>query len=176
VDTVNEARQPPASQTNSPRHAALSITSALAALICFFLPWLQVSCGGERAFTVSGWQLASGAEVMGERQGGHAYIFIVPLLLVALLVLLIVIAWQGRPRATAAVPEFVVGLLCIAIPIIEYLRLRSQAHSEGGEAVLGVTIRYGFWGMMVCGLLLAVGGFRSWAGRSHRAPPPGRDP
>jgi hypothetical protein len=176
VDTVNDVRQPPAPLTKRPRHAPLSIASALAALICFFLPWLQVSCGGERAFTVSGWQLASGAQVLGERQGGHAYVFIVPLLLVAVVVLLIVTAWQGRPRATAAVPEFVAGLLCISIPIIEYLRLRSQAHGEGGEAVLGVTIRYGFWGMMVCGLLLAMGGFRSWAGRSRRAPPPRQNP
>ncbi len=146
----------------------LSIASAIAALICFFLPWFQVSCGGVQALTVSGWQLASGAEVLGERQGGHAYVLIVPLLLLALLV---VTLWQGRSRFTSAVPELVAGALCILVPAIEFFRLRAEVHGEGKSAVLGVLTRYGFWGILVCGLALAAGGIRSLLSNTRHTSP-----
>ncbi|MBZ5563573.1 MAG: hypothetical protein LAP13_14285 [Acidobacteriia bacterium] len=150
---------------------SLSIAWAIAALICFFLPWFQVSCGGVQAFSVSGWQLASGAEVLGERQGGHAYVLIVPLLLLALLVLLLVTLWQGRSRFTSAVPELVAGALCILVPVIEFFRLRAEVHGEGKSALLGVFTRYGFWGMLVCGLALAAGGIRSLVSNTRHTPP-----
>ena len=170
-----------AAQKNSPSkrrgrlRLPLSIASAIAALICFFLPWFQVSCGGVQAFTVSGWQLASGAEVLGERQGGHAYVLIVPLLLLALLVLLVTL-WQGRARLTSAVPELVAGALCILVPVIEFFRLRAEVHGEGKSAVLGVLTRYGFWGMLVCGLALAAGGIRSLLSNTRHTQPSGDHP
>ncbi len=150
-------------------HTPLSLASAIAALICFFLPWFQVSCRGGPAFTVSGWQLASGARVFGERQGGHAYLLILPLLLLALLVLLLVALWQGRWRFTPAVSELVTGVLCISVPVIEFFRLRGEVHGEGGLAVLGVVTRYGFWGMLVCGLVLAAEGIRALASHAVHA-------
>lgn len=38
-------------------------TGASVAVICFFLPWVLVSCGGQPVASISGWQLAAGGSI-----------------------------------------------------------------------------------------------------------------
>ena len=36
--------------------------AALAVIVCFFLPWGTVSCGGQEIGTFDGWDLATGVD------------------------------------------------------------------------------------------------------------------
>jgi hypothetical protein len=38
----------------------VSSSSAALAIVCFFLPWVMVSCSGQPLLSLSGWDLAAG--------------------------------------------------------------------------------------------------------------------
>lgn len=132
----------------------------MAALISFFLPWFQLSCGGQTVATLSGWQIASGIEVPGRLQGGHLYVFLILAALLAVLLLSSVPYLAGKlALLPSAVPQMLAGALCVLIPSTEYLRIRSQILNEANAGVVSLQTRFGFWGMLIAGLLLALLGF-----------------
>jgi len=144
------------------RQTCFSIGTAVAALVCFFLSWFEVSCGGQKVATLSGWNVAAGIEMMGERQAGHLYVLLTLLLLPVVLLLLVGSFLQSRPApSAAAIPQMLAGVFCILMPVVEYLRLRSQAKNPSNEGAVSIETQYGFWGILVSGLLLALLGFLS---------------
>ena len=75
---------------NKPRRTTLSL--ALFVLICFFLPWVQLSCVGMRD-SVSGFDLA---------RGGDTFLWFVPVFMVAVLVLGVARSiWEKMPAVFA---------------------------------------------------------------------------
>jgi hypothetical protein len=64
----------------------INISAALIVLICFFLPWEQVSCGGAKD-TLSGFDLA---------RHDHTTLWIIPLLMLAVLVIGLVRGQRAR--------------------------------------------------------------------------------
>ena len=55
----------------------VNLSAALIVLVCFFLPWVQVSCGGA-SDSLSGFDLA---------RDGHTLLWLVPLLMLAVLLM-----------------------------------------------------------------------------------------
>ncbi|HYG79833.1 MAG TPA: hypothetical protein VD861_05565 [Pyrinomonadaceae bacterium] len=72
---------------------ARRVTASAAAfvLICFFLPWVQVSCGGAED-TASGYDLA---------RGGDRLLWLVPLLMLAVILLWLTRDWKRMPTVFA---------------------------------------------------------------------------
>lgn len=64
----------------------VTTTMALIALICFFLPWVQLSCGTLEN-RLSGVDLA---------RDGHTGLWLIPLLMIAVLFLGVVRAWKDK--------------------------------------------------------------------------------
>jgi hypothetical protein len=99
----------------------VTTTAAIIVLICFFLPWIQVSCGGTRD-TASGVDLA---------RGGSGGLWLIPLLM--LLVLFFAFkAWKER-RELSALVSLVSGL------VSAYLMNRERLRFEDGFIPVGVT-------------------------------------
>jgi asparagine N-glycosylation enzyme membrane subunit Stt3 len=99
----------------------IATTAALIVLICFFMPWVQVSCGGTRD-TASGVDLA---------RGGSGALWLIPLLMLVVLFLGIK-AWNER-RELSAFVNLVSGL------ISAYLMNRERLRFEDGFIPVGVT-------------------------------------
>lgn len=76
----------------------INISVALIVLICFFLPWEQVSCGGARD-TLSGFDLA---------RHDHAALWVVPLLMLAVLIVGLV-RRQKAKRAELGIVSLISG-------------------------------------------------------------------
>lgn len=57
------------------------------ALICFFLPWAEISCQGHKVATVNGFQLATGTTIEGQKTKGEALAVLALLSTVAGLIL-----------------------------------------------------------------------------------------
>ena len=76
----------------------INLSAALIVLICFFLPWEQVSCGGARD-TLSGLDLA---------RHEHAALWIVPLLMLAVLIVGLVRRQQAK-RAELGIVSLISG-------------------------------------------------------------------
>ena len=71
----------------------INISAALIVLICFFLPWEQVSCGGAKD-TLSGLDLA---------RHEHFVLWVIPLLILAVLVIGLMRRQREKPAALAIV-------------------------------------------------------------------------
>jgi len=105
----------------------VTTAAALIVLICFFLPWIQVSCGGTRD-TASGVDLA---------RGGSYGLWLIPLLML-LLLLVGAKAWKERQAALALV-NLVSGL------VSAYLMNRERLKFEDGSGFIRVGVTGWFW-------------------------------
>jgi hypothetical protein len=99
---------------NTLRH--INLSAAIIVLVCFFLPWEQVSCGGERD-TLTGLDLA---------RHGHPELWFIPLF-----VALVLLGWfyVRRPKRppVLAVSTVVGGLVSAYLMNGERLRVQDEA-------------------------------------------------
>jgi len=119
----------------------VSISAALIVLICFFLPWLQVSCGASRE-TLTGVDLA--------RQG-HNGLWLIPILMLA--VILLNSARKLREQRTVAtLTSFVAGL------VSAYLMNRERLRAEDSSGLLQINLTVWFWlGLLASIAIIAAG-------------------
>jgi hypothetical protein len=71
----------------------VTLSAAVFTLVCFFLPWVEVSCGSVKD-AESGFDLARG--------GKHA-LWLMPVLMLAVIISGLIRAWKERVRAFALV-------------------------------------------------------------------------
>src|SRR3989442_8892943 len=95
----------------------INLSAAIIVLICFFLPWEQVSCGGARD-TLSGIDLARDV---------HGTLWLVPALMVV--IILFGLMRSGRDRAQ---PYAITSLICGAIAAALMNRERVRVNDETG--------------------------------------------
>src|SRR3954471_2817270 len=82
------------------RTRRVTLSAAVFVLVCFFLPWMQVSCGGVKD-TASGFDLA--------REGDRA-LWLIPLLMLMVILLGLMRAWKQKASLFALV-SIVSGLI-----------------------------------------------------------------
>lgn len=103
------------------------MTAALIVLVCFFLPWIQVSCGATKD-TASGVDLA---------RDGSAELWLIPLLMLAVLFLGLKV-WNER-RALPALLSLLSGL------VSAYLMNRERMKFEDGAGLIAVGVTGWLW-------------------------------
>src|SRR5919108_3523983 len=104
-----------------------TITAALTVLVCFFLPWIQVSCGASRE-TASGIDLA---------RDGNGELWLIPLLMLVLLFLGLKM-WKER-HGLLALLSLISGL------VSAYLMNRERLKFEDGSGFIRVGVTGWFW-------------------------------
>jgi hypothetical protein len=106
----------------------INISAALIVVICFFLPWEQVSCGGARD-SLSGLDLA---------QHDQTLLFLVPVLMLAVIVAGVLRRRSEKP-ATEAIISIAAG--CVSGYLMNRQRLR--VHDEAG--LISAQLTGWFW-------------------------------
>ena len=106
----------------------INISAALIVVVCFFLPWEQISCGGARD-SLSGLDL-----------GRHddALLFLIPLLMLA-----VVIAGAWLRRDEKRLPLAIVSLIASAVTGYLMNKQRVRIHDEGG--LISAQLTGWFW-------------------------------
>ena len=139
---------------------------ALTVLVCFFLPWMMVSCFGQPVAEFSGLDLAMGPEIPGafgsERGDATPSLFI--LTAIALIVLLLGLAAASR-RNVNLLDQL--GILLVGLGPLLMLGINLFGSSERSElAAQGILIEYriGIWGTLVGLVLIIGGGLMNWMG------------
>jgi hypothetical protein len=128
------------------RTRRVTLSAAVFVLICFFLPWVQVSCGGARD-TASGFDLA---------RGGDQMLWLVPLLMLAVILLGLMRVWKQMPAVFALV-SMASGLICA------YLLNRERQDAES----LALTRLTGwFWLGLFSSLIVVISALMSYLKRS----------
>jgi len=91
----------------------ISLTTAIIVLVCFFLPWVQVSCAGAKD-SLSGLDLARHDDTL---------LWLVPLLMVAVLLLGLLRTRKEKPQASS-----IVSAVCGGIVMLLMNRQRVRVH------------------------------------------------
>jgi hypothetical protein len=132
----------------------INLSAALIAFVCFFLPWVQVSCGGAKD-TLSGLDLA---------RNGQTLLWLVPILLGGLALLEILRALKEKLTIYS-----IVSALCGAVTVYLMNRERLRVNDEAG--LISAQLTGWFWlglfastAIVISGLVLLVRGKRSPAG------------
>jgi hypothetical protein len=106
----------------------INTSAALIALICFFLPWEQVSCGAARD-TLSGWELARQHETL---------LFLVPLLMLA-----VIVAGALRRGGERQTPLAVLSIMAGGLSL--YLINRERLRVNDESAVISAQLTGWLW-------------------------------
>jgi hypothetical protein len=106
----------------------VTTSMALIALICFFLPWVQLSCGTSEN-RLSGVDLA---------RDGHRALWLIPFLMLAVLFLGLARAWKEK-RELLALVNLLAGL------VSAYLMNRERIRAEDSSGLIAVGLTGWFW-------------------------------
>lgn len=115
----------------------INISAAFIVLICFFLPWEQVSCGGARD-TLSGLDLA---------RHDHTSLWLVPLLMLAVLVF-------GLVRRRSAKPQSLAVVSLIAGGAAAYLMNGERTKVHDAAGIISAQLTGWFWLAFISSLAL----------------------
>ena len=119
----------------------VNLSAAAAVLVCFFLPWVQVSCGGAHD-TLNGLDLARHED---------ALLWFVPILmLVVLIVGLVRRSSESRPAAAIA------SAICGAISAVAMNRERMRVNDDTG--LIAAQLTGWFWLSLIAALVITASG------------------
>ena len=116
-----------------------NISAAIIVVVCFFLPWEQVSCGGARD-TVSGLDLA---------RNGDSLLFLIPLLMLA-----VVIAGAWLQRSETRLPEAIISL--VAAGLSGYLMNKQRVHVQDQAALISAQLTGWFWAGLLATMAVGI--------------------
>jgi hypothetical protein len=115
-----------------------SISAALIVVVCFLLPWVQVSCGASQ-HTLTGVDLA---------REGHHELWLIPLLMLAV-IFFGAMRRRSEGRELSGLGSFVAGL------ISAYLMNRERLRAEDSSGLLAVRLTGWFWLGLVSSIVIA---------------------
>ncbi len=151
------------------------------AVLCFFLPWVLVSCNETPVARWSGWDMATGPAihtVFGEQPAGESYpaLFVVP----AGGIVCAVLALLGyrrrlalRAGALAAIGAAAASLLVL---VIQFAKLGSQAANQESMSIISGKTQAGLWGTVAAFLVVILGGVLDLVAARRERPPQGAAP
>lgn len=155
--------------------------SGLAALVCFFLPWIMVSCEGQPVASFSGWQLATGGTVQtpfGPQTTNPSFDMLLVLLGTIAAVVMVALVYQSRMALRrAAVVVLGAAGLGLALLLLKLVttssQVASQAEQQGAMGVsLDVQFQMGYWLVVLAHLGMLAGAFMDLRSAEERAPEP----
>ena len=120
----------------------INLSAALIGLVCFFLPWVQVSCAGAKD-TLSGLDLA---------RGGQTLLWLVPILLGGLALLEIFRALKEKLTIYS-----IVSALCGGVTVYLMNRERLRVHDE--SSLIAAQLTGWFWLGLFSSLVILISGF-----------------
>jgi hypothetical protein len=116
----------------------VTVSLALIVLTCFFLPWIQLSCGASSS-RLSGVDIA---------RDGRNSLWLIPLLMLAIIFVGVARAWRERNQIAALV-GFIGGL------VTTYLMNRERLRAEDTSDLIAVRLTGWFWLGLVSAISIA---------------------
>ncbi|MBV6396883.1 MAG: hypothetical protein HFACDABA_02485 [Anaerolineales bacterium] len=143
-------------EKSSKGHKVGSSGAALA-ILCFFLPWIMVSCGGQTT-KVSGWELAAGKTIgqgfYAQQMEGKPILFLA--LLAAFGVLYLAYAAFKRGSLVPTMDGY--GLIALGgLPLLILLIQFSGAKDQAAQQGIYLEYQVGLWGVVI-GYIAAIAG------------------
>ncbi len=120
----------------------INVSAAVIVLICFFLPWLQVSCAGARD-SLSGFELA---------RNESALLWLVPILVLAVIAFNLMRAWKEESRVAA-----ILSAVCGAVTAL--LMNRERMRADDTATMISAQLTGWFWLSLISSVVIVVSSF-----------------
>ena len=117
----------------------INLSAALIVLVCFFLPWEQVSCGGAKD-TLSGLDLA---------RHDHASLWLVPLMMLAVLV--VGLLWRRREK-----PQLFAIVSAASGAVAAFLMNDERSRVNDASAIISAQLTGWFWLAFISSLAVVI--------------------
>lgn len=143
-----------------PNGFKLGAPGAILVILCFFLPWVLVSCGNETPKLQSGLDISVGTASTEPGYHGNPFVFLVLLAGIGVLVLAFLAYQRGHLH-----PIDGIGVTAIGIMGLLYLYLQFGRPGEG----VTMEYQYGIWGTVVGFLVITVGGVLNYLERRNKS-------
>jgi hypothetical protein len=117
----------------------INLSGAIVVLICFFLPWVQVSCAGARD-SLTGLNLA---------RNDHPLLWLIPLLMLAVLVIGLLRARREKPTALAIISAISAGVTIV-------LMNRERARVQDESNLISAQLTGWFWLCLLAAVLILI--------------------
>ena len=131
----------------------INLSAAVIVLICFFLPWVQVSCAGARD-TLTGFALA---------RNDHALLWLIPLLMLAVLVVGLLRVRREKPTGLG-----IVGIVSGGVTL--YLMNRERVRVQDEASLIPAQLTGWFWLGLLAAVLIVITGVAMLLLQRQRAP------
>lgn len=131
--------------------------AAALVLLCFFLPWITVSCAGQPVASLSGMELATGTQLPTGENTSSPQLFLVP---IAALVVLSIILMMYQRRITVrvgALGAIIVSLIGLLPIVLEFITSRSSNVAGDFGSMITITPQIGLWGVILANLAIVAG-------------------
>ena len=135
------------------KSAGIRIAPYAVAIVCFILPFMQLSCSGEKMMSLTGVQLVTGSEMKNPMTEDTQKISPDWHAIVALIALAVGIAFcfaVGRPQSIAA---GVSGIIALAVMILLKTAADAEIMKEASGFPITVEYKAGFWGVCIASLV-----------------------
>lgn len=136
----------------------VSRSAAILIVICFFFPWVTISCSGIE-ITASGWELATGVQEEGqqvdeEQAEGDALYFIVPI------VAIVVLGASFLTFGMARMAYFAGGAVGLAYMAYVYFDFQSDIDEAAQQGIaLDLDFEIGWWLTLLAFLAVLLAGY-----------------
>ncbi|HMO41661.1 MAG TPA: hypothetical protein PKE26_17025 [Kiritimatiellia bacterium] len=127
-------------------------------IICFILPFLQVSCSGEKLISFTGVQLVTGSEMSNPMTDESEDIPPNGYAVVALIAIILGLIFSLNPDKGKSIVAGIMGVISVASMILMKTKMDAEIMKEASGFPVTVDYKAGFWGLCIAsavGALLA---------------------
>ncbi|MDD5676863.1 MAG: hypothetical protein PHW60_02595 [Kiritimatiellae bacterium] len=141
------------------KSTGVRITPFALGIMCFVLPFVQISCDGKKAMQFTGVQLVTGSEMKEPMGGETKKIPPEPFAIVTLLALAVGIGFCASPKRAMSVSAAIAGGIAVISMFVMKTRMDAEITKEASGMPITIEYPIGFW--LVClaaiaGVILAI--------------------
>jgi multisubunit Na+/H+ antiporter MnhB subunit len=140
----------------------ISSSAAFVVLVCFFLPWISVSCSEQEIATLSGYDLVAGTDIdlgVGTEEVEPDLIFLaVPLAALVVLGLVLISALDVFPGSLVAAGQVAASSIGLLVLAFKWLEARSDSSDV---SFVSFSPEIGVWGVVIGLIAIIIGAILS---------------
>jgi len=135
------------------------IAPFIVGIVCFVLPFLQLSCNGTKVMQFTGVQLVTGSEMKDPMGGRSKKISSEPFAVVALIALAAGVGFCASPKRSMSILAAISGGIVVVSMLALKMRLDAEITKEASGMPITIDYLIGFWSIClaaIAGLVLSI--------------------
>ena len=141
------------------KSVGIRIAPYVIGIACFILPFIQISCSGEKVMSFTGVQLVTGSEMANPMSDEKQKIPPEPTAIIALVALVVGVVFAIQLSRGGAILSAISGGAAVISMIVLKTNMDAEIMKEAGGMAITADYQMGFWGVCIAsaaGAILAL--------------------